>query len=130
MSESEIIKALQCCKVSRTFEDCDECPYCECSTKRGCVGEMIADALDLISSKNAEIERLQNDIAISRKETKRYATGRAEAIKVFVERMKEKASSCVASQNGHEIYETKQYSINAVKLDILVKEMTGENNGN
>jgi hypothetical protein len=71
----------------------------------------------LVDEQQAEIERLQNDLAISRKETKRYATRRAEAIKEFAERLKERLKGngglyCVTTMNA--------------KIDILVKEMVGK----
>ena len=57
------------------------------------ITEMIEMLNNVIEEKDAEIERLQNDLAISKKETKRYITShkqtRAEAITEFAERLKE-----------------------------------------
>ena len=78
--------------------------------------EDIHHSADQINEQLEEIERLQNDLAISRKETKRYATRRAEAIKEFAERLKE------IYQNIPTLWGTV-----AVKcIDNLVKEMVGE----
>ena len=57
---------------------------------------------------------------------KQLETTKAEAIKEFAERLKEKAGYVVAERDGQELYETKNYSINAIKLDNLVKEMVGD----
>ena len=54
----------------------------------------------------------------------------AEAIKEFVDKLKEIANSIVAVNNGQEIYETKCYNIMAYKLDDLVQEMGCENADN
>ena len=58
MTDNEIIKALECCNVCSSPEYCGECPYVECTTVKGCVGEMLTDALDLINRQKAEVERL------------------------------------------------------------------------
>ena len=59
MSDEDIIKALECCKYSVNNKDCENCPYVECETMTGCVGELLEDALDLINRQKAEIERLE-----------------------------------------------------------------------
>ena len=51
---------------------------------------------------------------------------KSEAIEEFAEKFKEKAGSIVASCQGYEIYETKQYQISAISFDNLVKEMVGD----
>ena len=56
MTDNEIIKALECCNVCSFPEYCGECPYVECTTKKGCVDEMLTDALDLINRQQSEIE--------------------------------------------------------------------------
>lgn len=67
----------------------------------------------------------KDEIAFALKcKTEDLKTAKSEAIKELAEKFKEKAGSIVASCQGYEIYETKQYQISAVDLDNLVKEMT------
>ena len=83
---------------------------------------MLGEALDLINRQKAEIERLRKYYF-----THDYHECHNEAIKTFAERLKAVSSSSVAVSNGMEHYETKLYSIRAVSLDNLVKELTEEN---
>lgn len=76
MTESEIIKALECCYNAQ----CSKCPY-----EIRCIKLMTKDALDLINRKNAEIERLKEFIETTRLCDKEL---KAEAIKEFVQRVK------------------------------------------
>lgn len=55
MTESEIMKALECCYNAK----CSECPY-----EIRCIKTMAKDSLDLINRKNAEIERLRKENAL------------------------------------------------------------------
>lgn len=58
MTETEIMKALERCVSCTTSEACDGCPL---NTKEGCDTHPLlleSLALDLINSKNAEIDRL------------------------------------------------------------------------
>ena len=107
MTDNEIIKALECC--STDGRTCEECPYDGQTTNEiFCDEKLQADALELI---------------------KTYKECMAEVIKEFAEKLKENSGSSVMSDNGVEIYSTKQYNINAVTLDNLVKEMVGADNG-
>lgn len=55
LTESEIIKLLECCKKSQ----CSNCEY----SKKKCDGyTQVNYALDLINRQNAEIERLQKEV--------------------------------------------------------------------
>ena len=116
--------------MNNTDKDCHKCPFSECD--RSCVDELELNALDLINRQQAEIERLQN---LTEKDFEQTAISTVKrhqkwieyrAIKEFVERLKETAGYVVAEQDGQKLYETKSYSINAIKLDNLVKEMVGE----
>ena len=137
MTDNEIIKALGHCVNS------DECHLCECPfgmAERGefdsCLDVAMKHALSLINRQKAEIERLQNDAAIARKEAERFkssyfvvgvrggATHRLmeiirlmehDAIKEFAERLK----SVVAIHNG-DMWSKYEY------IDNLVKEMVGD----
>ena len=118
MNDNEIIKALECCTVCSSIETCGECPYVECPTRKGCVGEMVKDALDLINRQKAEIERLQNaykqcawerDIFLDE-----LKTAKSEAIKDFAERLKEEAT----------VDDDSTWWVANIDIDNLVKEMT------
>ena len=75
----------------------------------------------------AEIERLTADNEYLQDKVFKVAHEvKAEAIKEFAERLKNASGSAVAVQDGRELYETKSYTINAMKLDNLVEEMAGE----
>ena len=81
-------------------------------------GVTYGNVLDLIN-------RLQNDLAISQKETKRYATGyktaKTEAYKEFAERLKR------TFPKDDFLRSTKQIS---KQIDNLLKEMVGDNDAN
>ena len=101
MTESEIMKALECHK-EREIDTCSDCPYFNVD---GCGYELSGYALDLINRKNADIERLSvvahlgnmraNDYRVMRdrafKAEAEIEAARAEAIKEFAERVKAKA---------------------------------------
>ena len=55
MTDNEIIKALECCKIG----NCDDCPFYD--IKEDCEVELPEESLDLINRQNAEIERLNKD---------------------------------------------------------------------
>ena len=86
MNDNEIIKALECCKVCSSPEYCGECPYVECTTVKGCVDEMLTDALNLINRQKAEIERLEKLNIIYKGGVDYF---KSEAIKEFAERLKD-----------------------------------------
>ena len=102
------------------------------------IANVCDEAANLINRQKEEIERLQNDAAIARKEAERFkssyfvvgvrggATHRLmeiirlmehDAIKEFAERLKER------------IYIKKDKGLYFEKIDALVKEMVGDNNG-
>ena len=117
MTDNEIIKALECCKVCSSPEYCRECPYVECTTVKGCVGEMLTDALDLINRQKAEIERLKEMNEFHRKTITENAQkalevtldeigkAKAEAIKEFAERLKASQIITHRSKEGFCVYE-------------------------
>ena len=88
------------------------------------------DKLEDYNRQKAEIEWLEEENRGLRKicdrALKTYKATKAEAIKEFDKKFKEKSSSVVTSCQGKEIYETKQYQISAVNFDNLVKEMVGD----
>ena len=119
MTDNEIIKALECCRNSRNFEDCNECAFVECMTDKGCLGELLTDTLDLINRQKAEIERLQycNETNISSIATlhQQLKTPRAKAITEFAERLKKKSEI---------VYGDRAVCVDFV--DEIAKEMKGE----
>lgn len=70
MTDNEISKALRCCAQPDPI--CKECPCYDPYLKYPCADQLKWAALNLIDSQKAEIERLENSLAISKKETKRY----------------------------------------------------------
>ena len=90
MTDEQIIKALECCKIG----NCDDCPFY--GIKEDCDVELPEEALNIINRQKAEIERLQ-------KENERWKNGfmgacmlencklkdewKSEAIKEFVVRL-------------------------------------------
>ena len=134
MTDNEIIKALEYCQ-SETTENCNKCPLV---FKGACQQECLRKAFDLINRQQAEIEKQRimleaiedavNPLPFETDYDKSIKQAKSEAIKEFAERLKAKSSCCVASQNGQELYETKSYTIKAIEIDNLVKEMVGDNN--
>lgn len=108
MTDNEIIKALECCKSS--VASCEECPmYVEGVLCHGY--ELNKKALDLITSQQAEIERLKKyntEVAY-----KHYNDG----IKEFADRVK---------MAFYYEFDELIPSIMADTIDNLVKEMVGD----
>jgi hypothetical protein len=109
--------------------------------------DLLDSVFDLINRKQAEIEILQNNLAISKKETKRYATRRVEedwivtshraifkgkerqsikeeAIKEFIDRLK-KRSHLVLPPFGYHIC-ADEWVIYEEDIDDTYNEMVGE----
>jgi len=86
MTENEVIRALENCP---RHDNCMGCPF----EKTGCdLGELCAEASVHIMRQQAEIERLQEDKnTYERVLKKTLAEIRAEAIKDFSKRLREKA---------------------------------------
>ena len=125
MTESEIMKALECCSKVLA-ESCAECPLQKVDCLKVNIEEL---ALDLINRKNAEIERLKSHsgkcIYLSDDETTEYCVEgicpkyktegeiRAEAIKEFIATLKSKKG--IESFCGYRIFDW--------ELDQIAKEM-------
>lgn len=143
MTDKEIIKSLECC-IKET-SDCDHCPLF-IPADADCFNISKAGALDIIYRLQAENERLNNCVksedevrAIMKAQMTPMVKeitneqidlanklGRISGILELKNKIEENASYSVAEQNGHELYETKHYSINAIKFNNLVKEMVGD----
>ena len=141
-TDDEIIKALRCC----ASYDCSACPLY--SPTINCVIVLPQKALELVDRYRAEIDRLNavhadmteslrlaaeanKDMAVELDAMRgaansykmHYETARAEAIKEFAERAKEKMQNLARMEYGNdEIY----FLIGKSFIDNLVKEMTEE----
>ena len=124
MTDEQIIKALECCKIG----NCDDCPFY--GIKEDCDVELPEEALDLINRQKAEIERLQ-------KENERWKNGfmgacmlencklkdewKSEAIKEFAKQLK----GYTIGENGSK--EKAYFFVEVQDIDNLVEEMTEAN---
>ena len=116
MTESEIMKALECCSTGLA-ESCLDCPL-----SNTCMTTSVEQlALDLINRKNAEIEKFAD---IGKLYSEIRADARSEAIKEFAERVKEAGAKSVEVAfygNGTETIEFITLRTNLV--DQIAKEM-------
>lgn len=132
VTEDEIIDALECrCCVFRPR--CSSCPHQDFC----CIARIATDGLNLIRKQQAEIERLKAEnnrsfdkwIILEERTKKRYeelyqeakAVVRAEAIREFVERLKEMKYESIEWSHGKHPYVVEESDI-----DNLVEEMVGE----
>ena len=112
LTEAEIMKALECCGVLHKTD---------VMTYKGMPLEVFSEAvLDLINSKNAEIERLEKEVdrlsQVVLYHDGQIAEARAEAIKEFAERAKKKAWGAVETWITSEI-------VTVEEIDQIAKEM-------
>jgi FtsZ-binding cell division protein ZapB len=127
MTGAEIIKAMECC-IDIGINACDDCPFQE----RCVTGEFIeTEAIDLINTQKAEIEKLKEQVNLWQEEAgsvgcanewlKAYLKNvKAEAIKEFAKRLK-------ANSSSFQMYgEPAHYIVTIDGIDYLVKEMVGE----
>jgi hypothetical protein len=122
-TEGEIVKALECCIRGNMCRS--NCPYDDkFDTCEECTSRLAKDALDIINRQKAEIadERARKELCaeVIKRLDKESETARAEAIKEFAERLQAKA---MLQHGGVTV-------VYGSDIDNLVKEMTGENNGN
>ena len=152
MTDNDLFNALVRCTGIHTSTTCLDCPY---SARQGatvhygdvyCKDALLQGTLSLISRQKAEIERLSKCVKtedevreimrsqmtpmvkeITAEQIDRaHWLGKIEGITDFVARLKEKASSIVASHNGVEIPETRTYQISASTIGELLKEFVEE----
>jgi hypothetical protein len=132
MTDAEIIKALEYCKNQGFVSKCCECRY---KNSSGCVELLITDALDLINRQKAEIERLETEYESVYEQARADILGnmadggtschwcieqhKAEAIKEFAERLKERKFYV----NFCRMY---RCVVSVKVIDNLVKEMVGD----
>ena len=119
MTDNEIIKALECCSVG-TFACDEQCPCFHSKSNlkiNSCRFELICDALDFINRQQEEIEAL---VAGQKTLQKYIAKAKAEAVKEFAERLKEKSFKTIRN------YGLTKDVVEVCDIDNLVKEMVGE----
>ena len=125
MTDSEIVKALECCIKSSHFGECfdNKCPLV---SEQGCkVGKetLYPYALDLINRLQAKVNRLESknseleyDLSLLRQE--REGVVKAEAYKEFAERLDNEFKGMAMCNHG--------WVKNKIKL--VLKELVGEDN--
>lgn len=138
MTDTEIIKALECCVINN-FEACTDCPVRSCSPK--CVTRLQVDCLNLINRQKAEIETWKESFnnldKIARPNLAFVETAKKQAVREFAEKLKESFNSLeyassktkrktlnvdvVKSQMDWVLHE-----VTAKEIDDLVKEMVGD----
>ena len=79
MTDNEIIKALECCKIG----NCDDCPFY--GIKEDCEVELPEEGLDLINRQKAEIEKLKHRKTELQIRNQELQHEKSEAIKEFAE---------------------------------------------
>ena len=133
MTDSEIVKALECCN-NNDIGSCDRCPLdYKNNNLENCEGKLHEAALALINRQKAEIYELQHKIASCNSEIEKLTeentkldganvlltvtlrNARAEAIKEFAERLK----MCRRDSYYNDI-------LPLGAIDNLVKEMTSQ----
>jgi L-lactate utilization protein LutB len=134
MTESEVMESLKICTTYGA--KCSDCPAYVKVDRSKCK-EVLKGAVEIINSKNAEIERLQKEsigkceMAIAMRNDNNldvncnYCIDKAksEAVKEFAERLKEsKYQSSDWSHGEH------PYVVEVSDIDNLVEEMVGEQN--
>lgn len=112
MTDNEIIKALDCCNNGNCDEDC---PF---FFDRGNCYNLDDYALDLINRLQAEIEKVK---PIHNSFERELECAKQEAIKEFVERLKEKKRFAYAHLGKT------HYTVYEEDIDELVQEMRKEN---
>ena len=121
MTDSEIIKALECC-TDEWYENCNECPYSidtvSCERMK-----LLEDSLDLINRQKAEIERLKGWENLLKAE--KHSLIKSEAIKEFANMLKNKIKTeCNPYGKPTFDYDTSIAIMHYINK--LVKEMVGE----
>lgn len=118
MTDNEIIKALEC-HSKNNVRTCKGCPYADTyhDINGECIDIMATEALALINRQKVTIEQLQTALFKCGEER---VTARAEAVKEFAERLKEKIRDVakIEFQDGY------YYLIGVPLIDNLVKEFT------
>lgn len=113
MTDEEIMKGLECCNSKDN--SCKTCPLWKMMSAK-CVEILLKNALDLIKRQNEELEKLKTSPIIA----VLCPMWKAEAIKEFAEKLKERALLVEMAD-----YE---YAVLVEDIDKLIEEMTGVDN--
>ena len=124
MTDNEIVKALEYCFTNdwnRT--KCDKCKFYTGTTQ--CVEDLKSASIYLIRRQQAEIERLKCEMdcaytAQMEVSNKLETQIRAEAVREFAERLKEKSFKTIRN------YGLTKDVVEVCDIDSLVKEMVGD----
>ena len=136
MTDNEIVKALEICSTYKA--KCTDCPAFVKVDRSNCK-KVLSGAIDLINRQNAEIERwkkncdeLYDQMSERQKAEVKIARrmGKAEAIKEFAERLHKEINDYRDKKEMPMLPYT-GYALDYVdrKIDNLVKEMVGDDNG-
>lgn len=125
MTDKDVIKALECCIKGNCFKD--HCPLSgdiiDMEIDK-CTSKLSENALALINSQQAEVERLKKETDLFADIGKMYSEIRAEAVKEFAEKL----IMNITINNTNDGYLDYAVDYNCLIEDIqdLVKEMIGE----
>ena len=124
LTDSEIVKALECCKYEYDTK-CELCCY-NFYSRTGCRSELRRNALDLINRLQAENERLkdynENLLTANTSLSNEILDAKTEAYKESIEKVKEKLRD-IAKIDWQDNY---YYLIGEAFFDNLLKELVGE----
>ncbi len=150
MTDNEIIKALECCKMPVGSGSCNNCPLKDIRNKRrigdkSCTTISLEDALDLINRQKAEIEDLYKTLdyeIIELRAMRELANG----LKAEVEFLKQDAMTPLVTKIGEAVERDEKIKAEAIKEFVerlcedrvsndpvviaakcLAKEMVGDN---
>lgn len=102
MTDNDIIKALEHCRIGKRENDCKKCPLY--GRVPACVGYLAQDALGLINRQKAEIERLtgynENLQTANTALSNEILDIRNETIKEFEEKLKSHKRRMCGNDNG------------------------------
>ena len=143
LTDSEIVKALECCIGDTDGKDCFGCPLYEIDD---CQAHLNLAALDLITRQKADIKKLTSGkcVYLSDDETTEYcvegpcpnykteAQIKVEAYKEFAERLKEAPIKCALPLSGLSAKDEIEDYFNDIMLQVrdvidnLLKELVGD----
>lgn len=115
MTDSEIIKALECCTTKG--KSCKICPAYVKVDRSNCK-EAFRGALDLINRQKEEIEKLNKQLVFEIESA--YDRGAKAAVKEFAERVK---NCCF------DLDDFPSSVVSVRRIDILAKERVGDSDG-
>ena len=122
-TDEEVIKALECCSSGK-IDGCNDCPLfyvlgLNVSTEE-CMESAISNAIDLINRQKEELDDLREIVFTDRSEAIKKL--KAEAIKEFAERLKERAYTSSDWSHGEH-----PQVVECDDIDEIVEEMTEDN---